>query len=89
MATFLPDREPLLAGNGLVNVTKAVFTGWISSMGKYVKAFEESFAQYCGVKHGIAVCNGTVALHPAPVVLGVDKGDEVIILDFTMLASAL
>lgn len=89
MAKFLPVCEPLLAGNELAYVTEAVSTGWISSAGKYVKAFEEAFAQYCGVKHGIAVCNGTVALHLALVALGVGKGDEVIIPDFTMMASAL
>lgn len=89
MAKFLPVCEPLLAGNELAYVTEAVSTGWISSAGKYVKAFEEAFAQYCGVKHGIAVSNGTVALHLALVALGVGKGDEVIIPDFTMMASAL
>lgn len=89
MPSFLPVCEPLLAGNELAYVTDAVSTGWISSAGKYVKGFEEAFAEYCGVKHGIAVCNGTVALHLALVTLGVGKGDEVIIPDFTMMASAL
>ena len=89
MAKFLPVCEPLLNGNELTYVTEAVSTGWISSAGKYVSAFERAFADYCGVKHGIAVCNGTVALHLALVALGVGKGDEVIIPDFTMMASAL
>lgn len=87
--SFLPVCEPLLAGNELEYVTDAVKTGWISSSGKYVTAFERAFADYCGVKHGIAVCNGTVALHLALVALGIGKGDEVIIPDFTMMASAL
>lgn len=89
MPPFLPVCEPLLAGNELAYVTDAVSTGWISSAGKYVSAFERAFADYCGVKYGIAVCNGTVALHLALVALGVGKGDEVIIPDFTMMASAL
>ncbi|MEI8078278.1 MAG: DegT/DnrJ/EryC1/StrS family aminotransferase [bacterium] len=84
----LPVCEPLLAGNELKYVTDAVSTGWISSSGKYVKAFEDAFAGYCGVKHGIGVCNGTVALHLALTALGLGKGDEVIIPDFTMIASA-
>lgn len=66
----------------------ALETGWISSSGKYIAAFEKAFAEYCGVKHGIAVTNGTVALHLALVALGVGKGDEVIIPDFTMIATA-
>ena len=88
MANFIPVCTPLLEGNELAYVTEAVSTGWISSSGKYVTAFEEAFAAYCGVKHGIAVCNGTVALHLALVALGVGKGDEVIIPSFTMAASA-
>lgn len=89
MNTFLPVCEPLLAGNELKYVTDAISTGWISSSGSYVAAFEKAFAEYCGVKHGIAVCNGTVALHLALRSLGVGPGDEVIIPDFTMIASAL
>jgi len=84
----LPVCTPFLNGNELKYVTDAVASGWISSSGKYVGAFEEAFAAYCGVKHGIAVCNGTVALHLALTALGVAKGDEVIIPDFTMIASA-
>lgn len=89
MSTFLPVCTPLLDGNELAYVTEAVSSGWISSAGKYVPAFEEAFAAYCGAKHGIAVCNGTVALHLALVALGVGPGDEVIIPDFTMMSSAL
>jgi perosamine synthetase len=66
----------------------AIETGWISSSGKYISEFEEAFAKYCGVKHGIAVTNGTVALHLALVALGIGEGDEVIIPDFTMIATA-
>ena len=85
---FLPVCSPLLSGNELAYVTEAVSTGWISSSGKYVTEFEKAFAAWCGVKHGIAVCNGTVALHLACVALGIGPGDEVIIPDFTMIASA-
>lgn len=88
MPDFLPVCEPLLAGNELQYVTDAVSTGWISSSGSYVTAFEQAFATYCGVRHGVAVCNGTVALHLALVALGIGPGDEVIIPDFTMVASA-
>ena len=88
MNDFLPVCEPMLCGNELKYVTEAISTGWISSAGSYVAAFEKAFAEYCGVKHGIAVCNGTVALHLALRALGIRPGDEVIIPDFTMIASA-
>jgi len=85
---IIPVCEPFLNGNELKYVTDAVETGWISSAGKYVSDFEKQFAAYCGCKYGVAVCNGTVALHLGLVALGVGKGDEVIIPSFTMIASA-
>lgn len=88
MADFIPVCEPLLGGNEVKYVTEAVQTGWISSSGKYVTQFEEAFAKYCGVKYGVAVCNGTVAIHLALSALGIGKGDEVIIPSFTMIATA-
>ncbi|MBR1785707.1 MAG: DegT/DnrJ/EryC1/StrS family aminotransferase [Paludibacteraceae bacterium] len=88
MDKFIPVCEPLLAGNELKYVTDAVKTGWISSAGRYVTEFENKFAEYCGCRYGVAVCNGTIALHLALVALGVEKGDEVIIPNFTMIATA-
>jgi len=86
---MIPVCEPLLDGNELKYVTEAVTTNWISSSGRYIKDFEEAFAAYCGVEHAIAVTNGTVAIHLALVALGIKAGDEVIIPDFTMMASAV
>ena len=88
MNKYIPVCEPTLLGNELKYVTDAVQTGWISSAGKYVSEFEERFADYCGCKYGVAVCNGTVALHLALVAAGIGEGDEVIIPDFTMIATA-
>ena len=84
----IPVCEPLLAGNELKYVTEAVKTGWISSSGEYVTEFEKRFAEYSDCKYGVAVCNGTIALHLALLSLGIGKGDEVIIPNFTMIASA-
>lgn len=89
MNKFIPVCEPFLNGNELKYVTEAVSTGWISSAGKYVTEFENNFAKYSGCKYGVAVCNGTIAIHLALVSLGIGKGDEVIIPTFTMIASAL
>lgn len=88
MNKYYPVCEPLLEGNELKYIIDAVETGWISSAGKYVKLFEEKFADYCGAKYAVGVCNGTVALHLALTALGIKKGDEVIIPNFTMIASA-
>lgn len=88
MNKFIPVCEPCLNGNELRYVTEAVSTGWISSSGKYVSEFEKQFADYCDCKYGVAVCNGTIALHLALVSAGIGKGDEVILPTFTMIASA-
>lgn len=88
MDKFIPVCEPYLNGNELQYVTDAISTGWISSAGKYVTEFENKFAEYCGCKYGVAVCNGTVALHLALISMEIGKGDEVIIPSFTMIASA-
>ena len=49
------------------------------SKGKYIKLFEDSFADYIGVDYACAVSNGTVALHTALLALGVSAGDEVLV----------
>lgn len=84
----IPVCQPFLGGREVEYAKEAIQTGWISSSGKYVVAFEDEFSKYCGVRYGITVCNGTVAIHLALVALGVGLGAEVIIPDFTMIATA-
>ena len=85
---MIPVCSPLLKGNEKKYIKEAMDTNWISSSGKYIEQFENEFAKFCGVKYGIAVTNGTTALHLALVSLGIKKGDEVIIPNFTMIACA-
>ena len=47
-------------------------------LGESVKTFEERFAAYCGVQHGVGVNSGTDALFLGLKALGVQAGDEVI-----------
>jgi perosamine synthetase len=82
----VPLVQPVLNGNELEYVSDCIRTGWISSQGKYVRQFEESFGQYVGNANTLAVSNGTVALHLALVTLGVGAGDEVIVPDLTFAA---
>jgi perosamine synthetase len=58
------------------------------AQGPRVKAFEEAFAEMCGVKHAIATTSGTTALHVALLAAGIGEGDEVITSPFTFIASA-
>ncbi|MFF2065401.1 DegT/DnrJ/EryC1/StrS family aminotransferase [Streptomyces sp. NPDC058200] len=83
-----PVSKPWLGGRELEYVTEAVSDGWISSQGPYVRRFEEEFARYNGVAHGVACSSGTTALTLALRALGIGPGDEVIVPEFTMIASA-
>jgi len=85
---MIPVSEPYLCGNALKYVTNCVKTNWISSIGKYVTRFEEEFSKFCNASYGIATANGTVALHLALRVLGIGKGDEVIVPTLTFVATA-
>jgi perosamine synthetase len=51
-----------------------------------VKQFEQAFSAQVGREHGIAVCNGTVALDAAIDALGIGRGDEVIMPTFTIIS---
>jgi perosamine synthetase len=80
--------QPDLAGNERAYVLDCLDTNWISSNGKYLPAFEERFASYCGVRHAVATCNGTAALHLALAAHGVQAGDEVLVPAVTYIATA-
>lgn len=84
----IPVASPLFIGNEKKYVDDCMESGWISSAGKYVELFETGFAEFCGVKHAVACCNGTVALHLALVALDVQPGDEVIVPTLTFVATA-
>src|ERR1700688_1510331 len=71
---MIPVSEPLLVGNELDYVRDCIATGWISSAGKYVTRFEQFWADYCGMKHGIAVSSGTAALQVAVDALRLEPG---------------
>jgi len=60
----------------------------VSTLGPKTREFERRFASFLGVKHAVAVFNGTVALHAALAALGVGPGDEVITTPFTFVSTA-
>jgi dTDP-4-amino-4,6-dideoxygalactose transaminase len=68
-------------------VQRVIKSGWLS-MGPEVAAFEKEFASYLGVKHALAVSNGTAALHLAYLALGLQPGDEVIQPAINFVAAA-
>lgn len=61
---------------------------WWRTPGTKTLEFEKAFAAYHGARHGIAVTNGTAALEVTLAALGVGHGDEVIVPNFTFIATA-
>ncbi|MEA2018958.1 MAG: aminotransferase class I/II-fold pyridoxal phosphate-dependent enzyme, partial [Campylobacterota bacterium] len=85
--SYFPVAIPNLNGNEFKYLTDAFLSTWISSQGEYINRFEENFSNYCDTKYGVAVSNGTVALHLALITLGIGEGDEVIVPDLTFAAT--
>ncbi len=85
---FVPLHEPTFNDKEVEYVTDCVKTGWVSSVGAYVKRFEEDLAKFVGVKRAVAVVNGTAALHIALKVAGVKAEDEVLMPSLTFIATA-
>jgi len=84
----IPVNEPWLQEEDLASLVECFQSGWISSTGPYLEQFENAWAAYCGVRHGIAVSNGTTALQVAVEAVGVGQGDEVIMPSFTIISCA-
>ena len=83
---MIPVSEPLLDENARAYVEEALRTGWISSEGRFIAEFERRWAAYCGVSHGVAVCNGTAALEAAMAALELPPGSDVILPSFTIIS---
>ncbi|MFZ3046062.1 MAG: DegT/DnrJ/EryC1/StrS family aminotransferase [Desulfatirhabdiaceae bacterium] len=87
--TMIPVNEPVLGGRELEYVSECIQTGWISSAGRFIEEFEDKWAAYCGMKQGVAMSNGTTALHAAVACLELNPGDRIIMPAFTIISCAL
>ena len=65
----------------------AVLDGMQLNLGPNVRAFDEEYAAFCGVKHAIGVGSGTDAIQLAVRALGISAGDEVITVSHTFFAT--
>lgn len=61
---------------------------WWRTPGTKTLQFEQEFAAYHQTRYGIACTNGTAALEIVMAALGIGLGDEVIVPDFTFVATA-
>src|SRR4051812_24765138 len=84
---FIAQIEPWLDEKEEQAVSAVIKSGWITEAQK-TKEFEETIARFVGSKYASVLANGTVTLFAALKALGIGAGDEVIVPDFTMVASA-
>lgn len=71
------EREEILAA-----INEVLDSGWLI-LGKQVEGFEQEFASYCGLGHGVGVNSGTDALFLGLKALGLGPGDEVVTVSNT------
>ena len=84
---MIPIARPDIGPEEIAAVTEVLQSGMLAQ-GKKVKELEDSWAEYVGVKHTIAMGNGTLALMSIFAGIGLGPGDEVITVSHTFAATA-
>lgn len=80
--TQYTDQEDI---DSIVNLFKS---GGFLTCGPKVEEFEKAICDYTGANYGVAVSNGTAALHIVCLTLGLKPNDEVIVPAITFAASS-
>jgi perosamine synthetase len=89
MTALVPVSRPHIWGEEKARLCEAVDGRWVSSRGPFLDEFETRFAEKIGVGYAVAASSGTAAVHLALDVLDLEKDDEVIVPDFTMISPVL
>ncbi|MBI3548193.1 MAG: aminotransferase class I/II-fold pyridoxal phosphate-dependent enzyme [Elusimicrobia bacterium] len=79
---------PHMNGRERLYVDKAFESGWITTVGPQIEAFESALAERVGVKYAVGLSSGTAALHLAIRALEINRGEEVYCSTLTFSASA-
>jgi len=83
----IPQFDPFLGEEEIQQIVDVIKTNWITE-GDKSRELEKRITVYTGAKYAILVPNGTLALYIGLKLLGIKEGNEVIVPDFTFLASA-
>ncbi|MBI2041846.1 MAG: DegT/DnrJ/EryC1/StrS family aminotransferase [Candidatus Nealsonbacteria bacterium] len=85
---FINQVEPWIGREESRLMARYLRSGsWLAEF-EQTKEFEKKFANVLGADYAVAVSNGTVALILSLMALGIGRGDEVIVPDYTMIATA-
>ena len=84
---MIPIARPDIGPEELAAVTEVLASGMLAQ-GRKVAELEAAWAEFCGVRHAVAVANGTLALMSIFSGIGLEPGDEVITVSHTFAATA-
>ena len=84
---IIPISLPDISGNERKYLNECIDSGWISSAGEFVSRFERKFAAFCRQPFGVAVSNGTAALHLALRAIDIGPEHEVIVPALTFAST--
>lgn len=85
---FIPQMEPFLDEKEVEAMTEYLRSGgWLTEF-RETQKFELHIAEYAGARYCFTANNGTIALTLSLLALGVGVGDEVIVPDLSMIATA-
>jgi len=84
---FIPQMRPLFGAEEKAELMSYLDEDGFFTEFKKTEAFELQIADYVGTKHCVVVNNGTVSLTLAAIALGIGPSNEVIVPDYTMIAT--
>jgi len=84
----IPLHAPVLGETEKQALLAMLDSGFVSSVGQSVIDFELALCQYTGIRHAVALVNGTAALQLSLLMAGVQIGDEVITQPLSFIATA-
>lgn len=79
--------NPHMGNKELSYIEEAFKQNWVAPLGPNVDEFEKAISQFTGLKYAAVLSSGTAAIHLALIILGIQKGDEVIVPSFTFAAT--
>ena len=85
---IIPQYKPYISRNDIKSITKYVNSGGFMTEHLVSKKFEEHISRITKSKNTILTNNGTISLSLIGMSIGISKNDEVIVPNYTMVASA-